>query len=173
MKHVHFLAAAALALVAVSPAAHALGTPKPDEFVQKASVGGTFEVETSKLALQRSANPDVKAFAQKMIDEHTAASTQLKATADQAGYGAAVATTLDEDHQKELDKLAKEDAKDFDDEYVDAQEKAHRKTVKLFKAYAEKGDNAALKGFAAQTLPTLEAHKTEVDTLEDKVDAAE
>lgn len=174
MKHtVKTLMLAGLAFAAFAPQAHAFGTPKPDEFVQKASVANMFEIETSKLALTRSTNADVKAFAQHMIDDHTAAGTNLKATADKAGYGANVASTLDEKHQKKLDKLTKEDAEDFDDEYVDAQESAHKKAVKLFKSYADDGDNADLKGFAAQTLPTLEAHKTEVQALEDKVDDAE
>ncbi len=174
MKHLTTtLAVAALSFVALTGSAHAMGTPKADEFVQKASVASLFEIETSKLALSRSANADVKAFAQQMVSDHTAASAKLKATAEANGLGASVATALDEKHQKKLDKLAKEDAKDFDEEYVDEQETAHRKAVKLFEDYSKDGDNAALKKLAGETLPTLKAHKEHAQVLEDKVDDAE
>lgn len=169
-----FAAATFLALVAIVPppqAAHALGTPKGEDFVQKASMTDLFEIETSKLALERSKNTDVRAFAQKMIDEHAGSTSALKTAAEAAGLSGSVATSLDEKHQKKLKDLSEEDVADFDDEYVDEQEDAHRDGVKLFKKYSDKGENANLKTFAMQTLPTLEAHKEEVKALEDKVDA--
>lgn len=171
MKHtIKTLALTALTVAAFAPQAHAIGTPKADEFVQKASVSNLFEIESSKLALTRSTNADVKAFAQKIIDDHTAAGAKLKTIADANGLSASVATTLDKKHQKELDELKAEDANDFDEEYADEQQDAHRKAVKLFDKYAKDGDHAALKAFAAETLPTLQAHKDHANTLEDKVD---
>lgn len=166
------LIAAALALVAISPA-YALGTPKPAEFVEKASMSNLFEIESSKVALERSTNPDVKAFAQKMIDDHSAAAANMKAAAATANVAGSVASILDDKHQKIINELKAEDAEDFDEEYVDEQEDAHRKAVKLFEKYSEDGEDASLKTFAANTLPTLRAHKTEVKTLEDKVEKAE
>lgn len=174
MKHLTItLAVAAISFAAFTGTAHALGTPKADEFVQKASQSGMFEIESSKIALSRSSNADVKAFAQQMIDDHTAAAAKLKAAAEANGLGASVATALDEKHQKKLDKLTKEEADDFDDEYVDVQESAHRKAVKLFEDYAKDGDNAALKAHASETLPKLQQHKDHVQVLEDKVDMAD
>jgi len=166
------LVAAALALAAISPA-YALGTPKPDDFVQKASISNMFEMEAAKVALERSTNPDVKAFAQKMLDDHSAAGAKLTSAAASANVSGSVATALDKKHEKILADLRTEEADDFDDEYVDEQEDAHRKTVKLFEKYAEDGEDPALKSFASSTLPTLRAHKTEVQALEDKVEAAE
>lgn len=166
------LAAAALALVAISPA-YALGTPEPDEFVKKASMSNLFEIESSKIALERSTNPDVKAFAQKMIDDHTAAGAKLSTAAATANVSGSIATALDEKHQKILADLRSEEADDFDDEYVDEQEDAHRKAVKLFEKYAEDGEEPALKSFAATTLPTLKDHKAQANDLEERVDDAE
>lgn len=166
------LIAAALALVAISPA-YALGTPKPAEFVEKASTANLFEIEAARVALDRSTNPDVKAFAQKMIDEHTAAGASMQTAATTANVGSSVATKLDDKHAKIIADLRDEDGEDFDDEYVDSQEDAHRKVVKLFEKYAEDGEDATLKNFAANTLPTLKEHKAEAKALEDKVDQAE
>ena len=171
MKHLTTtLAVAALSVAAFAAPAHAIGTPKAGEFVQKASIGGMFEVQESQLALQKSTNTDVKGFAQHMIDDHTAANNTLKSTAEQAGFGSSVATALDSKHQKMFDKLSKEDAgKDFDKQYVDDQKKAHKEAVSLFKKYGDKGDNAALKSFASTTEPTLQAHEDALKAVDDSV----
>jgi predicted outer membrane protein len=42
-------------------------------FLQAATAGNAFEIETSKLALQKSNNNAIKTFAQRMIDDHTKA----------------------------------------------------------------------------------------------------
>jgi putative membrane protein len=72
---------------------------------------------------------------------------------------------LDAKHQKIEDKLSSASPEAFDKDYIKAQSKAHIETIALFKNYAENGENAALKTFAQQTLPTLEKHKSEVDAL--------
>jgi putative membrane protein len=41
------------------------------DFVDKAAVANTFEIDTSKLALKYAKGDDVKKFAQEMIDDHT------------------------------------------------------------------------------------------------------
>lgn len=46
----------------------------------------------------------------------------------------------------------------FDKAYANNQVKAHEDTVALFKKEAASSDNAELKAFAQQTLPTLEHH---------------
>ena len=45
-------------------------------FVKEAAIGGMAEVEISKIA-QKSENADVKRFADRMIQDHTAANDQL------------------------------------------------------------------------------------------------
>src|SRR4051812_9428759 len=47
------------------------------EFVDKAALGNLLEVNLGQVALQRAESPDVKRFAQRMIDDHTAANTKL------------------------------------------------------------------------------------------------
>lgn len=51
-----------------------------DDFVESASASGIAEIEAGKLALQKSISPQVKVFAQKMIDDHTAANSELGET---------------------------------------------------------------------------------------------
>jgi putative membrane protein len=136
------------------------------DFVKKAAVANQFEIDSSKLALEKSQDADIKTFAQKMVDDHTKAGEAFTAAVTEGKVDSAlVPAKLDSKHQKELDKLSKADAKDFDKDYLKAQKDAHKDAVALFKSYSEKGDNEALKTFATNTLPTLEAHKTELEGL--------
>jgi putative membrane protein len=147
-------------------AASANAAPTAQDFVTKASIAGRFEIESSKLALTKSSNPDVKAFAQQMIDDHTQASQDLAVAAKPSG--AQPADALDDKHQKKLDKLNDLSGKKFDKEYISCQTKAHKKAVSLFSDYAKSGDDASLKDFASKTLPTLQGHLDHVKKLKAK-----
>ena len=73
MKSVLFASAL---IVSASAAPVFAQTPMPaGDFATKASVGDTFEVEESKLALKQAASPKVEAFADLMIHDHTMAET--------------------------------------------------------------------------------------------------
>ena len=45
------------------------------------------------------------------------------------------------------------------------QQSAHDEAVKLFSKYSKNGDNAALKSFAQETLPTLQDHKKHINGM--------
>ena len=42
---------------------------------------------------------------------------------------------------------------------------AHKQAVCLFQKYADRGDNAALKAFAAKTLPVIKTHLEDAKKL--------
>lgn len=149
-----------------SPTADMASPERVAEFASKATIGGLFEVETSQLAVERTKDAALKTFAQRMIDDHTAAHRELVA-AIQAEGGNVPPETLDEDHRKKLDDLRASSAGDFDNQYVSTQKEAHDKTIDLFEDYINDGPAGALKDFATKTLPTLKAHKTEIDRISD------
>jgi len=156
---------AATAVIALSTPAMAGTSTK--EFVHDAPIANQFEIDSSNIALQKSTSDDVKQFAQQMITDHTAAGNNFKSAATSGGVNTAdIPTGLDEKHQKMIDKLNKEDAKDFDDLYIKDQQKAHKEAIKLFKDYSKDGDNASLKTFAGNTLPTLEHHQDMIKPLD-------
>ena len=74
-------------------------------FVQEAVVGNLFEIESSKLALDRSQNAAIKTFAKHMIDDHSAAGVKLAEAVTQAKL-ARPPLKLDARHQAILDDLA-------------------------------------------------------------------
>ena len=72
---------------------------------------------------------------------------------------------LDKRLQRMIDALNEAKPEEFDATYAAQQVKAHGKAVDLFDEYAEGGDNAALKQFAANTLPTIKEHLREARKL--------
>ena len=133
-------------------------------FVQQAVVGNLFEVESSKLALDRSQNATVKTFAKSMVDDHSAAGVKLADAVDQAKL-ARPPLKLDARHQAILDDLAAKKGADFDQLYVEAQHKAHVEAVALFESYAATGEDARLKALAGELLPKLKDHLARIDKV--------
>lgn len=168
----HFLTLTAVAaLMLSSGAAMAKVSNATEKFIEKAVIGTQFEIESSQLALERSTNPDTRAFAKQIVDDHTKAAAELDKALVAGKIDAALKPGgLDRKHLKLLEELQKEDAKDFDEEYAEAQKKVHDDAVDLFEDYAKDGDNAALQTFASSMLPTLKAHEEKAKTLESKVD---
>jgi putative membrane protein len=126
------------------------------DFASKAGPAGLFEVQSSQLALQQSQNADVKAFAQKMIDDHTKAADDLKQAA--AKDGVMVPTELEPDQAANIQKLQGLAGADFDKTYVQMQTDAHIAAVGLYSGYAQNGAAGAIKDHATATLPTLKMH---------------
>src|SRR6185503_16833162 len=170
MKTAIFASAALLALAAAAPSFaqsvpektgvnQALGVASnTQDFVTLVAQSDMLEIQSSKLALQKSDSAKTKTFAQKMIDDHTKTSTELKGLVSNGKVKASAPSGLDKAHQDKLDKLAKLQGKDFTKRYNDMQVSAHKDAVSLFERYGKDGDNADLKSFAGKTLPHLQEH---------------
>lgn len=137
-----------------------------EDFVNKASKVDVLEMELSKLALEKSQNPSVKKFAQRMIDDHTKMGDDLKSAVAAAGMKPeTIITAVDPSHQRMIDNISKQTGTDFDKSYAKAQLKVHDKMVNLFQNYSKKGENAALKDFAAKHLPMILDHQESAKQL--------
>lgn len=158
----------AIAIAAVVFASPALSAEKAQSFVDKAAVGGMFEVESSQLALKTSKDPDVKKFADTMVSDHGKANAELEALAKEQDL--TVPTKLDKKHAATLKSLQEAGA-GIDAPYIKAQLEGHVTTVKMFERYAENGDNKALQTFAVKTLPTLRMHLDMIEKMGDRVGA--
>ena len=74
------------------------------KFVVNASQGGMAEVSLAQLAEQKAANPDVKQFATRMVQDHSKADQQLAQLASQKG--ATLPSTIPSSEQREMDPCA-------------------------------------------------------------------
>lgn len=145
-------------------AAPAMATPSTSTFLASTAGANLFEIESSKVALTKTKNDKVKAFANQMVTDHTGAGAKFKQAVADAKL-TPPAEKLDAKHQALLDDLKKKDGTAFDTAYIKAQTDGHTETVAMFEAYAKGGDNARMKQFANDMLPTLKTHLDEVSKL--------
>jgi len=133
-------------------------------FVSTAAAAGTFEIDSSKLALDKATSKEVKKFARQMIKDHTKAARQLTNIVKKEG-DAPPADALAPKDAEAMKQLEAASGADFDKAYVGIQEKAHMEAVALFKNYSANPDDKRLGRFAKKTLPTLEEHLDHVKQL--------
>ncbi|GBQ95423.1 hypothetical protein AA0522_0593 [Gluconacetobacter liquefaciens NRIC 0522] len=133
-------------------------SPSTADFVRMVALSDMFEIESAKLALDQSTDAKVRAFAQRMLKDHQATTTELKAAI--AGRGAidAPPTALDDAHETKLNQLRNLKGLGFDRQYRTQQIAAHEDAVSLFTRYAEGKEDQALRNFATHALPTLKEH---------------
>jgi putative membrane protein len=93
------------------------------DFVRDIAIAGMAEVELGKLAVEKSANTDVKKFAQMMIDDHSKASDDLNSLT--AKHGITPPSAVDDKHRELRDDLAGKQGADFDRSYMEAMVEGH------------------------------------------------
>ncbi|KQS76185.1 hypothetical protein ASG25_18390 [Rhizobium sp. Leaf384] len=130
--------------------------PKTQDFVQEAAASDMFEIESSKLAVERG-DEATKAFAQQMIADHEKTTSELTKMVGDLKLSPP-AKKMSSAQQGMLDDLKELKGEDFSEEYHDQQVTAHENAVDLFKRYGEEGETAELKAWAAKTLPALQHH---------------
>lgn len=115
---------AAAAAIGVAPMANTA----PADFVAWSWDGNNFEIDAAKIALDRSKRPDVKAFAQQMLDSHTKMADTLKSslTNSQRTFQPPAAR-LSAANEALLKQLRDAPAAQFDKLYLAQQTTAHQK----------------------------------------------
>ena len=155
------------ALSIPAPSAPAMAAADRD-FVSLAASGDTFEIETSRLALDKTQAAVVKTFAQHMIDDHTKISDQLRSIARSAGITDMLA--MNATHSADLERLRALSGRDFDREYAaQVGVAAHQEAVALFTQTSRTAADAQLRSYAEQTLPHLREHLQQAQTLAKQV----
>jgi putative membrane protein len=147
------LAAGPIALAAL--AASAALSSGDRNFVQASTSGGLAEVATAQLAQQRSASPQVRKFADRMIADHTQANTDLQQIVEQEDITLPTQPAGDAAAEAKLRGL---NGAAFDRAYLQASVSDHQQAIALFSREASSGQDPALKAFAQQTLPMLQQH---------------
>ncbi|AXF23574.1 DUF305 domain-containing protein [Burkholderia pyrrocinia] len=139
------------------------------EFVDKAGMIGKVERQASQLALDRSSNPDVKAFARRMVDDHGRITGELQRLGVQKGVPVQARMLVD----PEVTTLRTREGHAFDTAYVAlAGPRALEAAIRIYEAEARAGRDPQLRAFAASTLKTLNAHLAAARKLAQTVAAA-
>src|SRR5262245_4063880 len=140
----------ATALVLVS-----CGVLSTDDFLRKAAMNDLYEIEAGKIASEKGQSEAVKQFAEHMIEAHSKTSKELRAIEEAEKLGVALPGRLSKRYHTMTEALKAAKPEDFDKVYAAQQVKAHKRAFDFYEEYAEDGDNAALKQFAANVLPTI------------------
>lgn len=115
------------------------------------------EVETGKLALSKSQNAEVKAFAQQMVDDHGKALADLQPLAQSKGV--TLPTELDAKHKAMSAKMEKLSGDAFDKEYMKmAGLKDHKDTHAKLQKISKSAKDGDVKAAADKTIPVVEQH---------------
>jgi putative membrane protein len=127
------------------------------DFVSKAGMGGMAEVQMGNLALQKASSADVKAFAQRMVTDHSKANEELSQLATTKGL--ALPTELGGEHKQALEHLTSLSGAEFDKAYMQHMVEDHDKDVAEFDKASTSAQDSDVKGWAGKTLPTLKEHQ--------------
>jgi putative membrane protein len=106
------------------------------DFVKDIATASIAEVELGRMALDKAVNPDVKKFAQMMVDDHTKANEELTTLASQDNIP--VPSGLDDKHNDLRDKLSKKSGPDFDRDYIDAMVDGHKDVLDKLESRVDK-----------------------------------
>jgi putative membrane protein len=149
----------------------AQAVPEQDqEFAQKAAEGGLLEVRLGELAQQQAKDEHVVQFGQRMVQDHGQANEKLMAIAEQKAIQ--LPQELSGDAQQKYEEMQQLSGAEFDEAYMDDMVEDHEKDVELFEQQAGSGEDADLRAFAEETLPTLREHLELAKEVQAQVTAA-
>ena len=125
-------------------------------FLREAAAAGRFETEASRLALAKSQDLRVRAYATALIDHHASAGTALQYMLQGRGMAPPMIGNAE---RKTLNRLAKLNGKKFDREYIEQVGLKHYPDdLQLYESAAQSVADPMLKAWINNTLPTLRFH---------------
>jgi putative membrane protein len=130
-------------------------------FVMKMAQGGMAEVELGKLAVKNGGSQEVKAFGQRMIDDHSKAGDELRAIAGRKNIP--WPAVPDAKAQSLYDKLSTLNGEAFDREYVSAMISGHKAVAADLQTESKSGRDPEVKEWAIKTLPAVESHLNQAE----------
>ena len=113
-------------------------------------------MKLGELAGKSARSDAVKQFAKWMVSDHSKANEKFAEIAKKEGLR--LPKDIDPEHKAISMNLDKLEGRKFDLQYMAAQVSDHQKTAQLLEYEIGSGQNAAIKDFASDTLPTVLSH---------------
>ena len=127
-------------------------------FVAAATTSDMYEVEAGKIAEERTQDPQIKAFAEKMVKAHTESTDKLKSLLVAMKSDIVPPAKLDDRRESMIDELRGAKDADFDARYLTQQVDAHKEALILMHGYTKDGDVPSITRFAAKMAPLVQSH---------------
>ena len=132
-------------------------------FLRKAAEGGMAEVQLGKLAAEKASAADVKAFGQKMVDDHTRLNDEMAPIAESKGV--TLPKKLSKSDQAVYDKLNTLSGDAFDKEYIAHMVKDHHTDLREFRTEATSTTDPQLKATVDKAAQVIHDHMVLADKL--------
>lgn len=130
---------------------------------------GDKEVRLGRLAQERGADADVRAFGAMMVEKHTMAGTDLKRIANR--HNVPAGDNPAKKGEDEVERLSKLSGAEFDRAYLDLMVDEHEDAIDALEEKANDNDeHADVKEWATKTLPEVRQHLERARTLRERLD---
>lgn len=161
------LAGLGLALGLGLGAARAQDTTSADKtFIQDSSAGSLVEINLAKLALEKSGDPNVKMFAQRMVKDHEKLIEDMKPLAVKLHVKLPSGPPLSA--RAKYQELKMKSGISFDRAYVEAMVKDHNDDLKKFIDEANSTTNPDLKATVEKGEKVIREHTEMIDGIAQK-----
>jgi putative membrane protein len=132
-------------------------------FLTQVAIGNKAEIMAGQLAATKGTSAAVKSFGQMMVTEHGQAQTDLQNVYSTVGQ--TMPDTVDAEHQALMTRLNSLTGRSFDTAYINSQVRDHQKTLTIFQAEVNDGNNTSVKNYANTYLPHIQMHLQRADSL--------
>jgi putative membrane protein len=126
-------------------------------YTRLAAASDLFEIRSAQAALAKAQRPEVRAFAEMLLRDHSQSSLALIGAAQRDGW-APPSATLDASQQAMIDRLQNSGPQSADALFVSQQIAAHQRAYDLHRTYGITGDSPQLREFAAMVAPVIQQH---------------
>ncbi len=132
-------------------------------FMVAAEHSNLAEIKTSQLALTKTSKPELKEYAQKMIEAHTKAEDDLKQLA--TSKGVTLPGDPGADNKAKYAKMSTLNGAAFNSNYMAVQKTGHDMTITAFNKEISGGKDADVKAYAQKYLPDIMDHDKMITAL--------
>jgi putative membrane protein len=137
-----------------------VGKPIDDiTFVKKASESGHKEVNSAREALAQLKEPELKRIAEMLVNDHSGANARLSKIAEAKHWPVPAQPVQGPPPSGTA-------STDFDAKWTAEMIAGHERSVALYRAQAQAGEDSDLRKYARDTLPTIERHLAELRRLQ-------
>src|ERR1044071_7864090 len=153
--------------------APAASPPNDAQIAQIVLTADTVDIDFGKMAANKTSNPEVKAFAETMVRDHSAVNAKATALAKKLGVtpeDSDTSKSLKADGDKMLAKLKAMHGAEFEKAYIDNEVSYHESVIgALDKTLLPNAKNAELKGLLETGRPIFVSHLEHAKQLQESL----
>lgn len=144
--------------------------PSDGEIVEILKTANDSEIDAAKLAKKRAENPEVKDYAQMMLDQHEMTNKQSKKISKEENIKKKsndMAKALKDESKTKISDLKKKKGTEFDRSYMEQQVTMHQQLLnELDQTLIPSAQNIGLKTFLQSTRDHIQEHLTKAQSIQ-------